>query len=215
MTENITRIVDLRVGDIVRLEGGAWRGHPAEGVEYAVEALISDHEARVGGSWYIYDEPGTRWPFTFVRRPGEEAEETQAAEENTPAVPEGLTFERYHESMFPMIETLSKAAEEAGYCSEYDRMARSVGAPTRAEVRRIAAERDGARRRIAFPLTVNVIYDTEGTFTSEDAALNELRDKLASWGGIAEVVSQAIVNHRWAAVPEGGAIPEERVVTVL
>jgi len=162
MTENITRIADLRVGDIVRLEGGAWRGHPAEGEEHAVEAFISDNEALVEGSWRIYDEPGTRWPFVFVRRPGE------VPDENAIEVPEGLTFARYHESMFPMIEALSKAADEAGYCHEYDRMARSIGAPTRAEVRRIVQERDGRRYRVTIPLTVNI--PVEVTAHSEDEA---------------------------------------------
>jgi hypothetical protein len=151
MTENITRIADLRVGDIVRLEGGSWRNHFAEGREFRVESIdLATGEARVEGPWFIYDAPDTEWPFVFVRRPGDEDEE------DAPEVPEGLTFARYHESMFPMIETLSKAADEAGYCHEYDRMARSIGAPTRAEVRRIVQERDGRRYLVTIPVTVNI-----------------------------------------------------------
>lgn len=174
MTENtaydITRIADLRVGDIVRLEGGSWRGHPAEGQELRVENVnLATGEARVEGPWFIYDAPDTEWPFVFVRRPGDE-NDVDEDEEDAIEVPEGLTFARYHESMFPMIETLSKAADEAGYCHEYDRMARSIGAPTRAEVRRIVQERDGRRYLVTIPLTVNI--PVEVTAQNETEARN-------------------------------------------
>lgn len=154
----MTDIADLNVGDRLRLAGSGW--DERRGRVVIVESIHLDQ-----GRAYVHPDPedvdrNGEFHAAYVDNVAYSANLVETAEEqtteNAPDVPEGLTFERYHESMFPMIETLSKAADEAGYCHEYDRMARSIGAPTRAEVRRIVQERDGRRYLVTIPLTVNI-----------------------------------------------------------
>ena len=168
----MTDIADLNVGDRLRLAGSGW--DERRGRVVIVESIHLDQ-----GRAYVHPDPedvdrNGDFHAAYVDNVAYSANLVETAEEqtteNAPDVPEGLTFERYHESMFPMIETLSKAADEAGYCHEYDRMARSIGAPTRAEVRRIVQERDGRRYRVTIPLTVNI--PVEVTAHSEIEARN-------------------------------------------
>lgn len=157
----MTNIADLNVGDRLRLAGPGWSER--RGRVVIVDSIDLDNQRAFvhpdpedvdrNGDFHAAYVDNIEYCANLV----ETAEEqTTEVPENAPDVPEGLTFERYHESMFPMIETLSKAADEAGYCHEYDRMARSIGAPTRAEVRRIVQERDGRRYRVTIPVTVNI-----------------------------------------------------------
>lgn len=161
-TPTHTPISELKEGDVVTLTGSGW-GDRA-GQERVIRVITDDlSTARFVGGGYANNDD---WQVTLKSRPEAASRE----------VPEGLTFARYHESMFPMIETLSKAADDAGYCAEYDRMARSIGAPTRAEVRTLVRERDGGRYRVYIPVTVRIPVDV--TAANEDearTAANEAR----------------------------------------
>lgn len=117
-----------------------------------------------------------------------------------PAVPEGLAFDRYHESMLPMFEAASKAADEAGYCAEYDRMARALGAPTRAEVRALVRQREGVSYEAYVPVTVRIPVRVDNWRGEEPPSGIDFREDLdwddsRSWGrwpGIAQRVLDAL-----------------------
>ena len=49
--------------------------------------------------------------------------------------PKADTFDKYDERMLPMFTTLAEAADDKGYCSEYDDLAALVGAPSRSEIK--------------------------------------------------------------------------------
>lgn len=204
-----TTVAELVPGDVVRLTGRAWASSQrdrevtirrvGDGCGYIEEQEVANH---------VTDNTGS-WGFTFVRHA-----DTPATPE-VPAFDADTTFDAYHPSMLPMIEKLSKAADDAGYCAEYDRMARSIGAPTRAEVRRLVQERDGAKRQIRYTVPVTVTYVTEDAHQSDEDALSELRVKLGSWPGVIEVISNSIQSGRWDALPVGGSVPDDATVTVV
>ena len=203
-TATFTRVADLQVGDTVILTGDRWTDRI--GQERTIRRI--DHEgedyaqARFEEGGYADDD---QWTVT-------KKEDYVAPTEVT--LEEAIASGAYHPDLLPMMEKISAAADSAGYCAEYDRMARSVGAPTRAEVRRIVRERDGSRKRITFPVTVNITFETEGRVT-DDEAIRELGSKMSTWESIVSLVSESIRTNRWDALPTGGTIPETRTIVSI
>lgn len=210
VTPETPKASELRVGDVIRLvAGGSWGSH-REGGEHTIGFVSDDHASTTSG-WTLYDneEDNAAWPFELVRRASEPAPEPATLEQ---ALAEG----RYHADLFPIFEKWSEEAQTAGYCAEYDRLVRSIGAPTRAEVRAIVAQRDGRRRRVTVPVTVHLTYETEGPVTSDQDAVEEMRSKMTTWPDIADLVAENIRTERRSAIPTGGTIPTEgRVVTAI
>lgn len=183
-----TLVSELRVGDIVRLTGGNWSGHPEGGKEKAV-IEVRPGEAVVEGRWYVYDNDV--WPFVFVSRPGDPIVEAVTEHFGRPIEPtapivevpamtdmgevdrlrqevatlrsrvtelSSREFTRYNESMRPMFLNAARVANAAGYCAEYDRIASAVGAPTREEFGRELTRQ--ARVRVPFQAYVYVDVET-------------------------------------------------------
>lgn len=196
MTDSIpTRVADLVAGDVIRLSGGRWADDHRDGIETVVTEVNTDR-----GWAYIETDQGNyvdddSWPFTFVRHAGEvdETDETPGAYR-----PEYLDF----------VARISQAADDAGYCAEYDRLARAAGAPTRAEVRRLLRERDGGRYRVTIPVVVNLTVEVTSTSGDEetikrlaraerlpgvDDSIDDYDASARSWRGLSRA-AQAIVN---------------------
>lgn len=159
-TTTPTRVADLRPGDVVRLTGGHWTGHTAEGEEKTISHL-DDGRAVFTDTVSAHHVDDDRWPFEFVSRP----------EVVEPTLEEALAEGRYHSDLFPIFEKWSAEADEAGYCAEYDRLVRRIGAPTRAEVRRIVRERDGGNYMVRIPVTVMI--PVEVTARNEEDARSQ------------------------------------------
>lgn len=164
---------DLRAGDVVQLTGGDWEGlsHPAAGKLATVTG-----EGAFDGMTVITEYDGNRqthyvnssWPYRFIWAAPEEA-----TTETTPE-PEGqvtltraeyerlkadaeATFSQYDERLRPMFVNAARVANAAGFCSEYDRIARAVGAPERNEIL--------AEETAEFNLSVEVTYTMRRTIT--------------------------------------------------
>lgn len=58
----------------------------------------------------------------------------------TPEAPE--TYDTYDPRMLPLFAKAAEAADKAGYCNEYDTIAAVVGAPSRAEIKKLLAPVD-------------------------------------------------------------------------
>jgi hypothetical protein len=197
-----TRVADLKPGDVVILTGEAWTDRM--GQERTIRTVDLDGaQARFEEGGYADDAD---WTVTL---------KSSLPEPPELSLEEALRTGAYHSALLPMMEKISQAADTAGYCAEYDRMARSVGAPTRAEVRRLVGARDGRRRRVDVTIPVTVTFMTEGPTHTDEEALAELRDALSTWPGIIDLVTKSIEQYRWQAVPTGGSIPEDARVTVI
>lgn len=101
---------------------------------------------------------------------------------------EALAAGRYHPDMLPLMERISEAADSAGYCAEYDRLARAVGAPTRAEVRTLVRERDGQRYRITRYIQIPVVVEVS-TREGEEDARAEAQRATQTWNQIADLLA--------------------------
>lgn len=78
------------------------------------------------------------------------------------------TFEAYTPAMLPMFARLAAAANDRGYCSEYDGLARLVGAPSRIEI----AELTRPPQRtwvVRVPMLTHIELEVEAS--SEDDAI--------------------------------------------
>jgi hypothetical protein len=87
---------------------------------------------------------------------------------------EAVAAGRYHPDLLPLFERFSEVADRAGHCAEYDRLARSAGGPTRAEVRALVQARDGQAWTVRVPILtyISVPVPAEHRFTSEIEAQN-------------------------------------------
>jgi len=201
-------ISDLHRGDVVRLTGEAWgyrEGH--EGPVTSSEAYIPPFndapriDVDIPGASYIDDGD---WGWTLVSRADGSPVESDTPEKSLAAA---VASGEYHPDMLPLFEKFSQAADDAGHCGEYDRLARSVGAPTRAEVRRLVAERDGQEFDVTFPITVNITRRVNAR--SEDEAREaatqldgeRYEDSLKSWDGVAQHITALIQEHVAAGRP--------------
>jgi hypothetical protein len=185
--ESITRISQLRVGDVVRLTGMSWGAAYAD--TEATVTRIERNRAHLTGTFVIEDQESPfseSWPWTFVRH----AEPTPETGGESPEVPEGLVFTEYHPALLPLFTKAALAADEAGYCSEYDAIASEIGAPSRDEIKQLA----GKEFTISFPMTVNVTTTVKGL--NQDDAQRRFRQTI-DYPAIRAMIETAITGNRY------------------
>lgn len=107
----------FQVGDRVRANETSEANSVFEGQEYTVTRVIGNGNETLLD---LDDGLGRRYAHRF-----------DLVEPET-IVPE--TFERYDARMLPMFTVLAEEANRSGYCAEYDRLARMIGAPSRDEI---------------------------------------------------------------------------------
>jgi len=81
-----------------------------------------------------------------------------------------LEFTEYDASMLPMFKRLADEAASRGYCEEYDRIAAVVGAPSRAEIRRLTAP-PTFTWKVKVPILTHITLEVEAE--SEEEALRK------------------------------------------
>lgn len=79
---------------------------------------------------------------------------------------EAAEFEAYHESMLPMFRKISKEADDAGYCGEYDRLAQAIGAPTREQIKQIVGQK---KYRVSVPILTHLDIEVDAASDEQDA----------------------------------------------
>lgn len=85
------------------------------------------------------------------------------------------TFEAYTPAMLPMFARLAAAANDRGYCSEYDGLARLVGAPSRHEIEELTRP---PRRKYTVTVPVLTQITVEVEAHDEDSAIHESNNVL-------------------------------------
>lgn len=157
-----TNHLDLQVGDVIRLAGTVWGARAGE--EHVIARHTDDGiPVTERMAWHIYDE----WGFEFVSRPG--VSPVVESDGSSVEIPADLTFTEYHPALLPLFARAAEAADEAGYCSEYDAIARVIGAPSRDEIKDLAA----TEYTVTIPLTVNTTWTVRAL--NAEAARNEIR----------------------------------------
>lgn len=144
------------------------------------------HGDAEGGSLYTWEHIARNDLFRELGERVRIDEAEPEAEVATPEVPEGLTFTEYHPALLPLFAKAAKAANEAGYCSEYDSIAAAIGAPSREEIRL----QTSATWTVKVPLTVMV--EVEVPATDENEARREVSRVFGSWPNIREHFDAAV-----------------------
>lgn len=114
----------FKVGDRVKCIDAGSNRFIKRGEHYTVSGDESEGMVEIGG------EVGARYyshRFELV---------TPAAERATE------TYDTYTPAMLPMFTKLAEEADARGYCEQYDSMASIVGAPSRAEIKKLNAPAD-------------------------------------------------------------------------
>lgn len=120
---------------------------------------------------------------------------------------EALAQGRYHPDMLPLFERFSDVADSAGHCAEYDRLARSAGGPTRAEVRTLVGLRDGQAWTVRVPILtyITVEVPAENRLGSEEEAKNWAWSNVSYSTRFAEQAREGrLVAHE---IPRSGTTP--------
>lgn len=119
----------FKVGDRVRLTGEGWTWEGTQpGKRGDIVTVIGEggggSEGILDGGYAIVNHGSGLWAAELVT--------------------DEQTYDSYHPSMLPMLAKVAQLAEDRGLCPEFDRILKDIGAPDRAEIKRLTQPKANA-----------------------------------------------------------------------
>lgn len=183
----MTTVSELHIGDTVRFEGGNWTDDPRHGMETTVTGFSQDGRHAFVETDRARHVDDRLWPFVLVTCVGETPEVTPKK-----SLKKALAAGEYHPDLLPLLERISQVADAAGYCGQYDDLAREVGLPDRARVKALVEERDGATYRVRYTLPIPIDIVVTGRDVAEVRA--EASRQVTRWPQIVRMLEARIAD---------------------